>query len=453
VGPSIQIDPLFPYYQHRSPESVAEEIEAAGYQIVRYFVVNERQIQSELIDAFHERGMFVWALVLGNGTFSTEGYPPEWPEWRMGLLRPVHDGYERLSPFSEAYAAWKKRAIAELVSRYPFDGIEIAEPYFPEWDGIRRGVYGDVGPLAQKAFRQQYGLEIPDFTNPLSRRFYKRNRDLYQKWVQFRIDAVNRFVDELINGQGGARETRPDLAVATWSLAVDDGPGSPDRLREMQGLDAPSMIAKVKPDLHVLQTHWPDWTKSRLPADYIRNYEPFVREIRKSHPDLPLAVQADIGSARNMVKNGEWVAKFAAAAKELGYASWTAYEYHIGGWMYESKPLPVYGRRTAADEALLSFNKRLNPDSCQLLKGLFEIYADGNQLFAPVQAVRVDGNRLHIRSPHFPHGPFEIKVPPLQDTPELWLFKDRHPNETPAGTFVRIPSEVTPDARRGIGTG
>lgn len=439
-GPSVQIDPLFPYYQNRSPESVAEEIDAAGYKIARYFVVNESKIDEELLRALRERGIFVWAMTLGNGTFSTEGYPDGWREWRMKLLKPVQDGYERFSYFSEPYARWKTEAVHRLLTRYPFDGFEVAEPYLPEWDGIRRGVYGDVGPLAEAVFRKQYGYEMPDFANPRSPRFYKNNPELYALWVRFRVEAVNGFVDRLVNGSGGARDARPDIAVATWSLAVNAGPDSVGRLKEMQGLDAPSLIAKVKPDLHMLQTHWPDWTKAALAPDYARGYEPFVRDIRRLHPLLPLAVQADIGSGRGMIKGRKWLSGFHQTARELGYASWTAYEFHIAGTMYETKPFPFRAVRLSDRELMLSFNKRIDPESCRARRERFGVYERGAHRFVPVEIARVDGNRLYVRSSAFPQGAFELALPPgIKDTPSLWLYKDFKANETTAGMRIAVP--------------
>src|SRR5690606_38943131 len=121
-------------------------------------------------------------------------------------------------------------------------GIEIAEPYFPEWNGIERGVYGDVGPLAQKAFFEKYKMDIPNFTDEESENYYKKNKELYNLWIDFRVEAVNYFLDELINGKNGVREARPDILVATWSLAIDAGENSVNELEEIQGLNAAAMV-------------------------------------------------------------------------------------------------------------------------------------------------------------------------------------------------------------------
>lgn len=439
-GRSIQVDPTFPYYQGRSAASVAEEIRLAGYDIVHYFVVNEQRVNHSLIEALQSYGISVWAMVLGNGTFSTDGYPAEWPSWQMGMLKPVHDGYTRLSPYSEGYCRWKKAAVAELAYRYPFDGIEIAEPYFPEWDGIRRGVYGDVGPLAAEAFRAHCGCDMPEFADTGSPRYYKKIPDVYDRWVDFRVEAVNGFVDELINGRGGARTARPDIAVATWSLAVRGGERSVALLRELQGLDASSMIAKVRPDVHYLQTHWPDWTRSDLPPDYVREYAPFVRDIRAKHPAVPLGVQADIGSARNMVKSGDWWRSMQAAAQRLGYRTSTAYEYHIGGSMYEEGPIPMRAVRTAWNEVVVSFSKRIDESSCRPPERVFRFRrGDGEPVPVIVQAVRTDGNRVALRSADYPDTDLVVELAgAIRDTPNLWLFKGKAANTSAAGIKVTV---------------
>ncbi|WP_235561121.1 N-acyl-D-glucosamine 2-epimerase [Bacillus sp. FJAT-28004] len=437
-GPSIQIDPSFPYYQQRSPESIVEEIMLAGYQSVHYFVVNEHVIQKDLLQAFRQKGIPVWAMVIGNGTFSTERFPEEWPSWQMKLLKEPSDGFWRLSPFSEGYVQWKKSAMAKLVTDYPFDGIEIAEPYFPEWGGIQRGIYGDVGPLAESAFRSRYGMDMPEFTNTAAPNYYLRDLQTYNKWIDFRVEAVNGFINEMINGKGGVREVRPDIAVATWSLAIHAGQDSLERLREDQGLHAPSMIESAQPDIHFLQTHWPDWLRGDLSADYVKNYQPFVEQIRERFPDLPLAVQADIGSAQHMIKGGEWLKTFSQTAFSLGYASWTAYEYHTGGYIYEEKPFPMLAERISSSEIVISFNKRIDEysamnDSC------YKIWNNGASMLMAWDLIAVDGNRVMLRSEQLPEAPFVLELSDIRDTPERWLFKDKPANVIPYGTRMSIP--------------
>jgi len=437
LGPSIQIDPQFSYYRDRSAESVADEIALAGYRIVHYFVVNEQVVFQPLIDAFHDRGISVWAMVIGNGTYSTERFPEEWPSWQMELLKKVDDGFRRFSHFCEPYRQWKKASLARLVAEYAFDGIEIAEPYFPEWGGIERGVYGDVGPHARRAFRERYGIEMPNFRNPDASNYYLRDRETYDRWVQFRVDAVNDFLDELINGDGGVRQTRPDILVATWSIAVDAGPESIGKLREDQGLDAPSMIAKVRPDMHVLQTHWPDWTRNDLPADYVKRYLPFVEQIRRPIPELPLAVQTDIGSHRNMIRNRKWLDTFADTAAQVGFDTWTAYEYHLGGYIYDECPMPLSATRKSQSEIVVSFSKRIDEKTATNADH-YTVWIDGQPVCPRWDSISVDGNRVMLRSGRLPSGGFDLELSRIQDAPDRRLYKNTHANIIPDGTKVSV---------------
>ncbi|CAM3603753.1 N-acyl-D-glucosamine 2-epimerase [Marinicrinis lubricantis] len=439
-GPTIQIDPGFLYYQDRSVESIADEMVQNGYRSVRYFVVNENNVNRELVEAFQERGLAVWALVLGNGSYSVQGFPEEWPQWQMELLTPVNDGYYRFSPHNENYVKWKKQKLAEIVSEIPFDGIEIAEPYFPEWNGISRGVYGDVGPNAQAAFEEQYGKSIPNFTDPSDPDYYLTNKALYEDWVQFRVDTVNGFLDEIINGEGGVRDARKDILVATWSLAIDAGPDSVDVLREIQGLDAAAMISAVEPDIHFLQTHWPDWMKSQdaLPPQYIHSYQNFVDQIRAVHPDLPLGVQADIGSGLYMVKDRDWYESLGEAALGMGFSTWTAYEYHLGKYIYDEAPRPVTVTRPDHDTAVISFQKRVDEASAKLPGSLMIVTGTGEQPVAPDDII-VDGNRIIISSNALPKKSFQLRIEHVTDTPSYWLYNKTAPaNKVEDGTIVTV---------------
>jgi hypothetical protein len=439
-GPTIQLDPGFAYYQGRSRESIADEIVQNGYVAVRYFVTNENNVDAELVEALRARGLTVWALVLGNGSYSVERFPEGWQDWQMQLVTPVNDGYYRFSPHSPEYVAWKKQAVAKLVHDYGFDGIEVAEPYFPDWNGISRGYYGDVGPHAQRAFKAEYGREIPNFTDPSASNYYLNDRELYDKWVKFRVDAVNRFLNELINGAGGVRDVNPGVLVATWSLAVDAGPDSVALEREYQGLDAAEMISTVKPDLHVLQTNWPDWIRPDLPGDYVLTYQNFVDDIRKDHPRIPLGVQTDIGSQPAMARDRDWLNSFVRTATEMGFSTWTAYEYHIGGYMYQEPPVPTAAARLPDGGVTVSFQKRIDAESAKAPESFAVYIGDNRRLWVKRDSVSVDGNRVVIDGEGLPRGAFKLQVRNVTDDPDTWLYhKDASPNVVSAGASIIVP--------------
>lgn len=421
LGPSIQIDPAFAYYRDRSADSVARELKQAGYRSVRYFVTREDRVDGRLVEALKRHGLFVWAMTLGNGTYVTGHLPAGWERWRMELLKPAKDGYTRLSPHSEGYLDWKRQALVRLAQEHPFDGLEIAEAYFPEWDGLATGTYGDVGPLALAAFRSYSGMLPPEFVHRTSPAYYKKDRARYRAWVEFRVHAVNRFLARLVNGPGGIREARPELRIATWSIAVDAGRDPVDAVRELQGIDAGEMIAAVRPDLHVLQTHWPDWMRRRLPADYARRYRTFAEPLRRLYPELPLALQTDIGSLRQMQRSAAWTRRFAETAKALGYASWTAYEYSIGGWMYEEPPRAVKATRLGRDSVRIDFNKRIDAASAERTEHYRIRSSQGEPAALPDLSAAADGQSVTLRSDLFPAEPFTADIRGVRDTPGRWL--------------------------------
>lgn len=438
-GPSIQLDPGFAYYQNRSAQSIADEMVQRGYETVRIFVTNELEVRAEVVAALQDRGIFVWALVLGNGSYSVAGWPDEHDDWLMELISPVDDGYYRFSPFSEGYVDFKKARLVDLVTTVQFDGLEIAESYLPDWDAIDRGYYGDVSEHAQAAFAAAYPQfgEIPNFDDPESPRYYQTDLDRYDAWVEFRVDGVNAYQDEIVNGAGGIRDVRPDIKVATWSLGVMVEPGQDPvaMQREFQGLDGAAMISAVQPDLHVIQTNWPDWIRADLAPDYIEAYQPFIDQIRAEHPDIPLGVQADIGSQVQNQQSQAWLDAFAATSRDLGFATWTAYEYHIGDYIYTDPPRAV-SASCIAGTVRVSFDKRVDLASARQ-PGAFTV-TDGTHTQTGTH-VSVDGNIAQFRVENRPADGAVVSVAGVTDTPPLRLRnQDATPNAVAPGESVTL---------------
>ncbi|WP_052487550.1 hypothetical protein [Gordoniibacillus kamchatkensis] len=431
---SIQIDPAFPYYRSRSPESVAEELKLAGYGTVHIFVTNECAVDRTLVMALRRQDIEVWALTLGNGTFVTSHLPTGWQQWRMGLLKKVDDGYTRLSPFCREYVAWKKQALARLVATVPFDGLEIAEPYLPEWNGLESGTYGDIGPHAQREFEREYGAAIPDLRDPSAPTYYAKQPELYGKWVEFRVRGVNRYVAEMINGAGGVREARPGIRIATWTLAIDAGPDSLAKLRELQGNDAVSMARAVKPDVHYLQTHWPDWGRADLPPSYVRGYKPFIESLRAANPQLPIGIQTDIGSAKRMIRSRAWLDSFEQEVRLLGCETWTAYEYQLGGALYDEAPRLLWAVKFGTDSAVLSFHKRISKPDAMTLR--FAVRTGSRVLELQPSRLHTDGNRLFLYGVKLPEHSCELGVQGVCDTPELLHFPPAKTNRCDAYQWI-----------------
>lgn len=417
----IQIDPGFPYYQGRSEESIAEEIKLNDYTIVHYFITNENNINVKLVEELKKAGLEVWALVLGNGTYSTANFPSDWPNWQMKHLVKNYPGFTFFCMNNQDYREWKKASLAKVIQIAPFDGVELAESYLPEINGFSSGAYACLCDHCLEIFQTKFDEEPLNFKKVSDPRYYRKNKEAYEKWIQFRVFTVNDFLNDIVNGPNGLRENRPDILVSTWSLGLNEGSNSVARIKEMQGLEAVSLVETVKPDRHTIQTHWPDWVREDLPANYIKGYEAFAAPLKERFPELPLMLQTDIGSQTQMRRSNIWLEEFYQCAEELGYQSVMSYEYHLGLSMYTQAPSLKDIKRLTNNRIQLSFDKRI--DSLRATDtSIYEVVGFEE---AYVSLALVDGNRLILLVSGVDDSEaFDLEIGEIYNTPNLFLFKN-----------------------------
>jgi hypothetical protein len=429
---SIQLDRAFAYYQDRSVESIASEVKANGYGCVRLAVVCDSAADGELVQAFHKAGIAVWYTTFGNGTYSTADFPPGWEAWKMKLKDPKASagGFQYICLNDPEYRVWKKKQVVATLKRIPFDGFEMAEPFWPAYKGPESPLYGCLCDNCRSAFLRMYPdtRNMPNFTDEKSLDYYKTNPDLYVKWVEFRAKSVASFHDDIINGPGGVRESFPKVKIATWGIA-DDVPNPVETIKEWEGIDGPLLVKTVHPDLHVIQTDWPDWMKPGLPAEYPLKYKPFVEAIR-AVSKVPIIMQADIGSSESCRRGSDWMRRCEAATRKAGMVGVFSYEYHLSLDMYEAPPLPI-SASGAGQTVTLTFNKRL--DAAKAADPANYTARPGKVLSA-----RVDGNLVKLQ---VQGRPSKVTVRNLADDPTRRFFKN-HPAaimQTEKAVSVRWP--------------
>jgi len=425
-GRSVTIDPVFPYYRDRSPASIAAEVRANGYNIVRYILTADSNVNPALVAALHREHIGVWYLTFGNGTYSTKDLPRGWEAWKMVTRsdlagEPLKEGYTRLCLNNPRYRAWKKAQIVRTLRRCPFQGVDIVEPHWPEYPGIKSKAYGCFCPHCLAAFTKMFPDEsaLPDILDPNSPHSPQRNPELWKKWLAFRQASLTDFLNDLVNGRDGIRQRAPQAQVSLWTLALAED-NALKRIREDSGEDAGEIVRVVKPDMHCLQTHWPDWLRRKLPPTYVERYRPFIDQIRKVDRDLPIMIQADIGSKKANRRSWEWIETFEQACNRLGVGSTTAYEYFVGGYMYTDPPQVTEVRRQGR-HVELRFTKRLerasatDPGHYDITPGsIIKVQVDGSTVRLSLKGVR-------------PGQPCVLTLEHLADAADRRLFKDRPP--------------------------
>lgn len=431
LGPGVILDPSFAYYRDRSPESIAAEIRANGYSVVHCITEPSSRVDRKLVDAFHAAGLGAWLQVFGNGTYFKQFLPEGWQAWRMVTRTDLSGGqlpgFQRLCLNSKGYRDWRKKDLAAALKAAPFDGIEIAESHWPEYPGVKSPAYACFCDACRQAFASMFPEEsaLPDVLDDASPRSPANAPKLWEKWLRFREASLVGFLDDLVNGPGGLRETSPGVTVAVWGLALDE-PNGVARVREDSGQDAGRAAAVVKPDLYCFQTHWPDWLRGDLPPDYVNRYQPFIDQLREHAPTLPLMIQTDIGSERKMIRDRGWIESFERSCRGMGVETTCLYEYFIGGWTYREPPHAVFARHVG-NELELCFTRRLDPASAS---GAFHI--DDR----PAKPLRLDGCRVWLPIPAGNRrGPWTVKAAGLKVEANRMLFQDLPIGPSPEQTL------------------
>lgn len=444
-GRTVQIDTGFPYYQNRSAESIAEELRVNGFDAVYYYVIHDTGINPPLIDALKRRDIAVGLMTLPSLVYWSEEQlagrlPGNWRNWLMKFTGHEMDLYRFIGFVHPEYNIWYKQYLNAMLKNYGFDVFTFAEIMYPIYDGPARAkvFYGDVSPAFQAAFKRATGhSSFPNFTDPADPDYFKTNTELYRELVEYRVRTINDFYDDVINSPDGARKAAPDILFATWTLGINipDGVG---KLREWEGNDIGAMIRQVKPDLHFIQTHAPDWANPALAADYPLAYAPFFDAIRKVSPDIRIGMQADFGSNAVARRNPAWVRMFYETCRKAGVGTTTWYEFSLRHDVYAAAPKLMEARRTAAGIRLI-FDQRLGAGAVAAMNGRT---LKGNRGEYRVQAVRLDGNCLDLTTAPLPQNETNLTIPTggIPDDPAV-RFPASHLEPMPRGPVNVIAAD------------
>ena len=182
-----------------------------------------------------ERGMelhaWLWTFATANQRHNTLVNQPAsylgpvltaHPDWanRDSRGRVWHelDGKAYLDPANREVRSYLLRLVGEIVYNYDVDGIQLDYIRYPFQDPNRNFNFG-YGSAGREQFRQLTGVD-PISVSP-------KNSQLWQQWVNFRVEQVNTMVREVSQL---LRQQYPDTIL---SVAVFPHPEH-DRIRKIQ---------------------------------------------------------------------------------------------------------------------------------------------------------------------------------------------------------------------------
>lgn len=333
-GPTISVDPAFDFYKSHPWSYWAKKIKEEGMTAVDIVIVwNHPTIEEQkpIVQAFHNAGLACRLRLYP--TTDGEAYQQH-PEWRQKLLngQSKYDWRVYLCPNDTAFSAYMENKIEKICHDVPYDAIQLAEPWFEVWGGPyeenpAHGAYACLCDNCRRGFEKISGVDpilLFDKNNP----YYFRksgNKELYKKWIKFRVDSLNDFS---IRCYAGAKRGRP--GIKTIHMYLSDCNVKLNAVREYQAMDLEEIVTKIKPDMITIEDAWQDWTRPDLKPDFVLDYgKAYVQRIKKLAPDMKIQTHLDIGSGKETKRNLQFMREFSAYSVKAGFDSPSFYEYSV----------------------------------------------------------------------------------------------------------------------------
>lgn len=330
----VYVDPLLSTYSnlHLTPKEVARIIKSYGFNVVHLVIVNVGDNSPSLSSTISS---YVEALRSENLSVVLTIYPPTdivaWethPEWRQRFLngKSQYDWRVYLAPTSDEFVAYYLENVKRLLKAYNFDGIELAECWYEVDEGPKSPYYADFSDSMRQRFKEVSGVDPLELFNSSSPYYYLKNPQLYEKWVNFRVEVITKFMKKILDA---AKEVKPNIKTYVMYLS-DVGQNYSTRVDHAQDLDA--IVKDVKPDYVVIETAWQDWIKADLSPSYVKLYaDHYVSKVHEAQ--VKVIVQTDVGSVQQMRRSLEWVKEFSDNAINNSFDGVVFYEFSIGSFI------------------------------------------------------------------------------------------------------------------------
>lgn len=328
-GPGVNMDVAFQHYHSKPWPEIVQEAKDKGFTCIHVVDVDLRpEGFAELarkVTAIREAGL---VAVLTNYPTTDHIAHDEHPEWRQKALNGSSrfDWRTYLCPNNEEFSRFQEQKVAKAVATAAFDVIELAEPWFEVWGGPEvpevGGQYSCLCDHCRAKFKAISGVDPRELFDKAGERYFRRNPEVYEQWVRFRVDSLESFMKRLF---AAAKKARPGIGTAT--MIVSDCRTEPGKGREYQGQDFDSQVKSVKPDALVVESAWQDWMQTTLDPVYIADYGKFYAPRRGK---TRLLSQCDIGSSKDAKRGIEWLRKFSSISTQAGFEGYVAYEYSVG---------------------------------------------------------------------------------------------------------------------------
>lgn len=229
-----------------TPAELAERAKSWGYDQINvgaWSSMNKDHIAyyKGIIEEAHKRGIKVFAwfeLPMVSIDFWNEH-----PEWRQktasGADGKVDWRYLMALENEDCFNA-AKEYIKDIMERFDFDGIDIAEMYYesPNLGFEDPSVFTPMNDAFRENFKKKHGFDPKDSFNSKSEYYWKTNEDAKNKIIKERIDLVYTQHKEMLDLVEEIKKDKPDLGT---NVTVIDSIAAKG-MEEDIGVDASELV-------------------------------------------------------------------------------------------------------------------------------------------------------------------------------------------------------------------
>lgn len=337
-GPSICVDPAFPYYKKQPWPTTFAQIRGAGFTAVQVVDVGTTTVSSDdlrrIADQCKAAGLAPVLRIYPPTHFRLYYEHPEWRQRMLGGADGCFDWRVYLCMNQPQFLKEYTRDLQDRLHGGPWAGVQFAELWLEQWggpveDGRPRAAYACVCEQCSNRFRHiSGGIDAREMlTSTTSPHYFvhPQNTRLYKQWLDFRAETVTSFGASLAHA---IRDVNTTIAIDVMSLS--DALVEPGKAREYQAIDLDALVLALHPNSVTIEDAWQDWTRLDLSPDYVRAYgKAYVSRLHQLKPDIILFSHSDIGSIPTSRRSPAWIKSFAEESRKAGFDAPSFYEWSV----------------------------------------------------------------------------------------------------------------------------
>lgn len=223
------------FFAARWKEAGISALQVAAWHFFESGPEGDRYLRS-LIEACHRRGIHVYAWL--ELPHVSEQFWTQHPEWR-----------EKTAMGQDAHLDWRKlmnlqnpdcaRAVAqgirELLDRFDWDGVNLAELYFESLEGYANPArFTPMNDDVRAAFQKQAGFDPRELFDPASAKHPAKEASGMRAFLEFRAGLAAEMQKRWVGEMEAIRSHKPDLDLVLTH--IDDR--FDVRMRDLLGADA-----------------------------------------------------------------------------------------------------------------------------------------------------------------------------------------------------------------------